>query len=53
MSRNDSGMSTYKDADDFYLRFYIGHKGKFGHEFFEFEFQPDGVENSNNWARRK
>jgi hypothetical protein len=29
-------------ADDFYVRYYIGHKGKFGHEFLEFEFRPDG-----------
>jgi len=29
-------------ADDFYLRYYVGHKGKFGHEFLEFEFRPDG-----------
>uniref|UniRef100_A0A7N4V2P2 Mago homolog B, exon junction complex subunit n=1 Tax=Sarcophilus harrisii TaxID=9305 RepID=A0A7N4V2P2_SARHA len=28
-------------ASDFYLRYY-GHKGKFGHEFLEFEFRPDG-----------
>ncbi|XP_063901863.1 uncharacterized protein LOC135121479 [Zophobas morio] len=28
--------------EDFYLRFYVGHKGKFGHEFLEFEFRPDG-----------
>jgi protein mago nashi len=21
----------------------VGHKGKFGHEFMEFEFRPDGV----------
>eukprot|EP00884_Botryococcus_braunii_P004178 jgi/Botrbrau1/13761/Bobra.0056s0017.1 len=28
--------------DDFYVRYYIGHKGKFGHEFLEFEFRPDG-----------
>eukprot|EP00630_Chrysocystis_fragilis_P000932 CAMPEP_0197389406 /NCGR_PEP_ID=MMETSP1165-20131217/1688_1 /TAXON_ID=284809 /ORGANISM="Chrysocystis fragilis, Strain CCMP3189" /LENGTH=154 /DNA_ID=CAMNT_0042914821 /DNA_START=24 /DNA_END=488 /DNA_ORIENTATION=- len=28
--------------DDFYLRYYVGHKGKFGHEFVEFEFQPTG-----------
>ena len=32
-----STMST-----DFYLRYYVGHKGKFGHEFLEFEFRPDG-----------
>jgi len=29
--------------DDFYVRYYIGHKGKFGHEFLEFEFRPDGL----------
>ena len=29
-------------ASDFYLHDYVGHKGKFGHEFLEFEFQPDG-----------
>ncbi|CAH8625115.1 unnamed protein product [Heterobilharzia americana] len=26
----------------FYLRYYVGHKGKFGHEFLEFEFRPEG-----------
>uniref|UniRef100_A0A8W4FDD6 Mago homolog B, exon junction complex subunit n=1 Tax=Sus scrofa TaxID=9823 RepID=A0A8W4FDD6_PIG len=30
-------------ASDFYLRYYVGHKGKFGHEFLEFEFRPDGM----------
>lgn len=29
-------------SEDFYLRYYVGHKGKFGHEFLEFEFRPDG-----------
>eukprot|EP00320_Phaeocystis_rex_P021536 CAMPEP_0119070222 /NCGR_PEP_ID=MMETSP1178-20130426/37522_1 /TAXON_ID=33656 /ORGANISM="unid sp, Strain CCMP2000" /LENGTH=147 /DNA_ID=CAMNT_0007052037 /DNA_START=30 /DNA_END=473 /DNA_ORIENTATION=- len=28
--------------DEFYVRYYVGHKGKFGHEFLEFEFRPDG-----------
>lgn len=28
--------------EEFYLRYYVGHKGKFGHEFLEFEFRPDG-----------
>ena len=28
--------------DEFYLRYYTGHQGKFGHEFLEFEFRPDG-----------
>ena len=26
----------------FYLRYYVGHKGKFGHEFMEFELSPNG-----------
>jgi len=29
-------------SNDFYLRYYVGHKGKFGHEFLEFEIRPDG-----------
>ena len=28
--------------DEFYLRYYVGHKGRFGHEFLEFEFYPNG-----------
>ncbi|XP_032994120.1 protein mago nashi homolog [Lacerta agilis] len=28
-------------ASDFQLRYYVGHKGKFGHEFLEFKFRPD------------
>ena len=28
--------------EDFYLRYYIGHKGRFGHEFLEFELRDDG-----------
>jgi len=35
----DSGDSG---IGDFYLRYYVGHKGKYGHEFLEFEFRPDG-----------
>ena len=30
------------ETADFYVRYYVGHKGKFGHEFLEFEFRPDG-----------
>lgn len=30
-------------SNEFYLRYYVGHKGKFGHEFLEFEFRPDGA----------
>ncbi|CAM9263249.1 unnamed protein product [Hapterophycus canaliculatus] len=29
-------------ADQFYCRYYVGHKGKFGHEFMEFEFSSNG-----------
>merc|ERR1712203_811401 len=38
------GYFTLKMSSDrdFYLRYYVGHKGKFGHEFLEFEFRPDG-----------
>lgn len=37
-------MAAVEDDDDdsFYLRYYVGHKGKFGHEFVEFEMQPSG-----------
>ena len=30
-------------GEEFYVRYYVGHKGKFGHEFLEFEFRPDGM----------
>mmetsp|Transcript_21842 Transcript_21842/g.48267 ORF Transcript_21842/g.48267 Transcript_21842/m.48267 type:complete len:152 (+) Transcript_21842:59-514(+) len=35
-------MTTAPEDDEFYVRYYVGHKGKFGHEFLEFEFRPDG-----------
>ncbi|KAG8390217.1 hypothetical protein BUALT_Bualt01G0060900 [Buddleja alternifolia] len=35
-------MADAEGNDEFYLRYYVGHKGKFGHEFLEFEFRPDG-----------
>ncbi|CAF0772974.1 unnamed protein product [Didymodactylos carnosus] len=41
-------------SDDFYLRYYVGHKGKFGHEFLEFEFRPDGklrYANNSNYKK--
>jgi len=31
-----------EQGDDFYVRYYVGHKGMFGHEFLEFEFRPNG-----------
>ncbi|MEW5296796.1 MAG: hypothetical protein WDW36_000049 [Sanguina aurantia] len=30
------------DSEEFYLRYYTGHKGRFGHEYLEFEISPDG-----------
>jgi len=35
--------SSSSSSDEFYVRYYVGHKGKFGHEFLEFEFRPDGL----------
>lgn len=29
-------------GEEFYLRYYVGHSGKFGHEFLEFELYADG-----------
>lgn len=29
-------------SDEFYVRYYVGHEGKFGHEFLEFEFNSNG-----------
>lgn len=28
--------------EEIYVRYYVGHKGQFGHEFLEFEIQPNG-----------
>ncbi|KAJ3293243.1 Protein mago nashi 2 [Borealophlyctis nickersoniae] len=33
---------TAPGSEEFYVRYYVGHQGKFGHEFLEFEFRPDG-----------
>ena len=37
-----SAAASNKGKGKFYLRYYVGHKGQFGHEFMEFEFNPDG-----------
>ncbi|KAJ1977464.1 hypothetical protein H4R33_006218 [Dimargaris cristalligena] len=29
--------------EPFFLRYYTGHSGRFGHEFLEFEFHADGI----------
>jgi len=36
------------------VRYYVGHKGKFGHEFLEFEFRSDGLlryANNSNYKK--
>nr|CCA15374.1 protein mago nashi putative [Albugo laibachii Nc14] len=41
-------------SEDFYVRYYVGHRGKFGHEFMEFEFKSDGklrYANNSNYKR--
>merc|ERR1712187_733121 len=35
-------LNMAEKQDRFYIRYYVGHKGKFGHEFLAFEFRPDG-----------
>ena len=32
-----------EELEEFYVRYYVGHKGKFGHEFLEFEFRSNGM----------
>lgn len=51
-----SGASGTDEDKEFYLRYYVGHKGKFGHEFMEFEFRPDGklrYANNSNYRNDK
>ncbi|KAI8825971.1 mago nashi-like protein 2 [Fimicolochytrium jonesii] len=45
-------MATATGTEEIYVRYYVGHVGKFGHEFLEFEFRPDGklrYANSSNY----
>ena len=37
----------------FYLRYYVGHKGRHGHEFMEVECRPDGKLRYANNSRYK
>jgi len=34
--------------EEFYVRYYVGHKGKFGHEFLEFEVKDGLLRYANN-----
>lgn len=40
--RDQQPQQSGDELGEFYVRYYVGHKGKFGHEFLEFEFRPDG-----------
>ena len=33
---------TEAHNDEFYVRYYVGHRGNYGHEFFELELYPSG-----------
>ncbi|EED93023.1 mago nashi-like protein [Thalassiosira pseudonana CCMP1335] len=35
-------MAEDSSHDEFYVRYYVGHRGEFGHEFMEFELSPSG-----------
>ena len=40
--------------DDFYIWYYVGHKGKYGHEFLEFEVTSEGrlrYANNSNYKK--
>ncbi|KIO26927.1 hypothetical protein M407DRAFT_243547 [Tulasnella calospora MUT 4182] len=39
--------------DPFYLRYYVGHSGKHGHEFLEFEYSQGRLRYANNSNYRK
>jgi hypothetical protein len=39
---SDQATILQEMADDFYCRYYVGHKGRFGHEYMEFEITSDG-----------
>jgi protein mago nashi len=36
---------------DFYLRYYVGHAGRFGHEFLEYEVREDGTIRYGNHSK--
>lgn len=39
----DAAAAAGPVADEFYLRYYVGHRGSYGHEFLEFEVRPNGL----------
>jgi protein mago nashi len=46
-------MSESVQNDEFYLRYYVGHRGRFGQEFIEYELYPSGhlrYANNSNYS---
>ena len=41
-------MASRNNPNDFYLQFYIGHKGQFGHEYLSFSIKDGYLKYSNN-----
>ncbi|KAL5713052.1 Protein mago nashi 2 [Ranunculus cassubicifolius] len=37
-----AARSSTENKGEFYVRYYTGHEGKFGHEYLEFEIRDDG-----------
>ena len=44
----EEGGDAENTDDEFYVRYYVGHKGKFGHEFLEFEVRNGLLRYANN-----
>ena len=38
-----SGAAAPTETEGFYVRYYVGHKGRFGHEFLEFQLNTNGL----------
>lgn len=42
LSINSKSKAKSWMADEIYVRYYMGHRGQYGHEFLEFELREDG-----------
>ena len=40
-----------EELPDFYLRYYVGHAGRYGHEFLEYEIREDGTIRYGNHSK--
>lgn len=48
---NAAAADQVPQQPDFYLRYYVGHAGRFGHEFLEFELRDNGTLRYANHSR--